>query len=160
MHSFHERGHAPGWMVILGSVIALGSALVLALSIPSLGQREISDAGVLVTALSIGIGIGIAAATQCLSLRVRDRTLTITLTPFYRRKIDGSQVALIEQDTVHGAGHGGTGVRRAPGRPPAVFQRGGSAARLELLDGSTLLVECRDVDGLRSALQGPTAHHD
>jgi hypothetical protein len=84
---------------------------------------------------------------------VRDGTLVVSLTPFFRKSVSAAMIASVSTSTISPVEYGGVGVRRSPGRPPAVFQRGGSAARLEMHDGSTLLVECDDVDALAAALR-------
>lgn len=150
---FRERHRAPGSIVLLGSVVAVGSAAVLIVSTPSLAARTGADAGVLVVALSVGIVIGLAAATQSLTVTVREDTLVVWLTPFFRKTIPTAQIASVIAATIDPAGYGGLGVRRAPDKPPAVFQRGGAAAELRMRDGSRLLLECHDVVGLADALR-------
>jgi hypothetical protein len=75
------------------------------------------------------------------------------LTPFIRKSVSAALSTSVSRAAINPAGYGGFGVRRAPGRPPAVFQRGGSAAQLVMRDGSVLLVECDDVDALAVALR-------
>lgn len=150
---FRERHRAPSWIRILGVIVAAGSAAGLAASIPSLPTRTGADASALVVALSVGIALGLSAATQALLITVRDGTLVIALTPFFRKTLPTTQIASVSATTINPAGYGGVGIRRAPGKPPAVFQRGGSAAELLMRDGSTLILECDDVTGLADALR-------
>lgn len=153
MPLFRERHRAPGSIVILGSIVAIGSAAGLVASIPSLSARGGADASAVIAALSVGIALGLSAATQTLSVVVRDGTLVVWLTPFFRKSVSAAQITSVSRATINPAGYGGVGVRRAPGRPPAVFQRGGSAAQLVMRDGWVLLVECDDVDALAVALR-------
>ena len=153
MTLFRERHRAPSSIVILGIIVAIGSAAGLVVSIPSLSSRGGVDASAVIVALSVGIMLGLSAATQTLSIVVRDGTLVVWLTPFFRKSVSAELIASVSRATINPVGYGGVGVRRTPGRPPAVFQRGGSAAKLEMHDGSTLLVECDDVDGLADALR-------
>jgi hypothetical protein len=150
---FRERHRAPGSIVILGIIVAVGSAGGLAASISSLSARGGVDASAVIAALSVGIALGLSAATQTLSVVVRDGTVVIWLTPFFRKSVSAALITSVSRATINPAGYGGVGVRRAPGRPPAVFQRGGSAAELVMHDGTTLLVECDDVDGLANVLR-------
>jgi hypothetical protein len=150
---FRERHRAPGSIVILGIIVAVGSAAGLVASIPSLSARGSVDASAVIVALSVGIALGLSAATQTLSIVVRDDLLVVRLTPFFRKSVPVARIASVSTTTIKPIGYGGVGVRRAPGRPPAVFQRGGSAAELVMHDGTTLLVECDDVDGLANALR-------
>lgn len=150
---FHERHLAPSWIRILGVVITAGSAVGLAVSIPSLPTRSGADASALVVALSVGTALGLSAATQSLLITVRDGRLLIQLTPFFRKTVLTGQITSVSATTIDPAGYGGVGIRRAPGKPPAVFQCGGSAAKLQMRDGSTLILECDDVPGLADALR-------
>ena len=153
MPLFRERRRAPGSIAILGIIVAIGSAAGLVVSIPSLSSRGGVDASAVIVALSVGIMLGLSATTQTLSIVVRDGTLVVWLTPFFRKSVSAALITSVSRATINPAGYGGVGVRRAPGRTPAVFQRGGSAAKLVMHDGSTLLVECDDVDGLVNALR-------
>lgn len=150
---FRERHRAPSPIVVIGVVVAVGSAAVLAVTAPSLLIRSSADASMLVVSLGVGVVLGLSAATQTLSVTVRDGTLVVRLTPFFRRAIPKAQIVSVTAAVIDPVGYGGVGVRRAPGKAPAVFQRGGSAAELEMRDGSTLLVECHDVAGLADALR-------
>ena len=150
---FRERHRAPGSIVTLGVIVAVGSAAGLVASIPSLSARGRADASAVITALSVGIALGLSAATQTFSIVVRDGTLIVWLTPFFRKSVPAALIASVSTTTINPAGYGGVGARRAPGRPPAVFQRGGPAAELVMQDGSVLLIECDNVDGLADALR-------
>jgi len=150
---FRERHRAPISIVILGIIVAVASAAGLVASIPSLSARGGADASAVIAALSVGIALGLSAATQTLSIVVREGLLIVWLTPFFRKSVSTARIASVSTSTINPVGYGGVGVRRASGRPPAVFQRGGSAAALLMDDGSTLLVECDDVDGLADALR-------
>ncbi len=149
---FRERHRAPGSIVILGIIVAVGSAGGLVASIPSLSARGGADASAVIVALSVGIVLGLSAATQTHSVVVRNGTLVVWLTPFLRKSVSAALITSVSRANINPAGYGGVGVRRAPGRPPAVFQRGGAAAELRMRDGSILLLECDDVDALAAAL--------
>lgn len=150
---FRERHRAPGWIVFLGTVVAVGSAAALAASIPSMPGRSVADASMLVTELSIGILLGLAAATRFLVITAREGTLVVWLTPFFWKAVPTVQITSVSETVINPVTYGGVGVRRAPGKPPAVFQRGGTAAQLMMRDGSTLSLECDDVVGLAAAVR-------
>ncbi|GAA3332954.1 hypothetical protein HP467_00640 [Curtobacterium albidum] len=150
---FRERHRAPSWIVLLGTIVAVGSAAALAASVPSMSGRSVADASMLVTVLSIGTLVGLAAATQSLVITVREGRLVVWLTPFFRKAVPTVQITSVSETVIDPVTYGGVGVRRAPGKPPAVFQRGGTAAELRMRDGSTLILECDDVVGLAAAVR-------
>jgi hypothetical protein len=146
---YHERQKAPGSIRALGGMILfLGLAVIFLSLCSSHGERTLA----IVTGV-IGSLIGIAALAQSLSLRVDADSVRVTLFPFYVRTIPLQAIAEVSADVLRQSQYGGTGVRRVRGRPLAVFQSSGTAARLRLIDGQELLIQCADVDALSNAIR-------
>lgn len=97
MRLFRERHRAPSSVVILGIIVAAGSAAGLVASIPSLCARSGVDASAVIAAPSVGIALGLSAATQTLSIVVRDGLLVVRLTPFFRKSVPVARIESISR---------------------------------------------------------------
>lgn len=142
MSTYREQHRAPGWMRILGGIVAVGSAAFLAATVAQIPPHDATDSGVAIVALTVGLALGIAALTQSLSIRADATAIRVRLTPFYWRTIPVAEIDRIEASWVNPARYAGVGIRRAPGQPPAVFQAAGPAALITLRRGGQLLLQC------------------
>lgn len=146
---FHERRGGPAWVRIVGAMILALSLVVVGLMLGT-GNRD--GRAVVIVAFTVAGLVGIAALIQWLSVTVDQDRLQIAVVPLYRRSIPLQDVAEVSPTVIRARERSGTGIRKTPGRPLAVFQSSGPAARVRLNDGREYLVQVGAPEALRAAI--------
>ncbi len=154
MSIIRERTPAPGALRIGGVILTAFFAVMALLAITGLIDVQPGDKSIFYVGMAIGGVLGASVAVQSLLLEIDENRVRIRLFPFYWRAFEVKDIASVRSAKIEPSRYGGFGVRRVPGRPLAVFQRGGPGLDFRFRDGRALLVECHDLDRALEALKG------
>jgi hypothetical protein len=138
---------------MLGSGVgAIGVVLVIIAVVRHVGGGSLEDLAFVVAAAVIALAAGAFVATGSLILTVGDDVCTIRVRALVTRRIALGDIRGATPTTVSASAYGGTGVRRAPGRPPAFFLGSGPAVLLDLGPDGAVIVQSRTPELLVAAL--------
>lgn len=153
---YRERIQAPSSNRLLGSGVGtVGVVLLIVAIVRYADGSSREDLAFVVVAAIIALTTGISVAAGSMTLVVDEHVCTIRIRGLVTRRIPLSNIHDATTTVLSSASYGGTGARRAPGRPPAIFLSSGPAVLIDLEQGGAMIVQSTTPELLVAALRTP-----
>ncbi|KQO63674.1 hypothetical protein [Curtobacterium sp. Leaf261] len=153
MQRYREQIPAPAPNRILGiGVGSIGVVLLIIAIVRQVGGGSREDLTFVVVAAIIALVVGTSVAAGSMTLVVDERVCTIRVRGLVTRRIALSDIRHATTTVVSIAAYGGSGARRAPGRPPAFFLSSGPAVLIDLEPGGAVIVQSTTPERFIAAL--------
>ena len=161
---YEEVQSLPRWTWLIAGLLAVifdSIAFIQIVMQTPVGDRPMSNVGVVLAFLVFGLAIPFMMVILRFKLVVEGNRLQLSLPPYYKREVSVCDIARLEETDIQPAHFGGWGIRRRDGITAWIF-KGRTGLKLTMKDGCILVISLKDArqasEIIRAGMDGGWAH--